>query len=79
MKIAKNIILLLIIALVLALPAYSLTIKIGSIAPARSPWDKALRELGREWTKITEGKIKIKSQSVSYNKTMAAALDNSII
>ena len=60
MKIAKNIILLLIIALVLALPAYSLTIKIGSIAPARSPWDKALRELGREWTKISEGKIKLK-------------------
>ncbi len=60
MKMAKHIILLLIIASVLTLPAYSLTIKIGSIAPARSPWDKALRELGREWAKITEGQVKLK-------------------
>ncbi len=60
MKMAKHIILLLIIASVLTLPAYSLTIKIGSIAPARSPWDKGLRELGREWAKITEGQVKLK-------------------
>jgi TRAP-type C4-dicarboxylate transport system substrate-binding protein len=60
MKVAKHIILLLVLASVLTLPAYSLTIKIGSIAPARSPWDKALRELGREWTRITEGQIKLK-------------------
>jgi TRAP-type C4-dicarboxylate transport system substrate-binding protein len=60
MKVAKHLILLLIIASVLTLPVYSLTIKIGSIAPARSPWDKALRELGREWAKITEGQVKLK-------------------
>jgi TRAP-type C4-dicarboxylate transport system substrate-binding protein len=39
---------------------YPLTIKIGSIAPARSPWNKALRELGREWKRITQGLVKIK-------------------
>lgn len=39
---------------------YPLTIKIGSIAPARSPWDKALREMAREWKKISKGKISIK-------------------
>ena len=39
---------------------YSLTIKIGSVAPARSPWDKALRELGREWKRITEGAVLLK-------------------
>jgi len=39
---------------------FSLTIKIGSIAPARSPWDKALRELSREWKRISNGKIRIK-------------------
>jgi TRAP-type C4-dicarboxylate transport system substrate-binding protein len=60
MKVTKQLILVLIIFSVLTLPAYSLTIKIGSIAPARSPWDKALRELGREWTKITEGKVRLK-------------------
>jgi TRAP-type C4-dicarboxylate transport system substrate-binding protein len=60
MKVIKQLILILIIVSVLTLPAYSLTIKIGSIAPARSPWDKALRELGREWAKITGGKVKLK-------------------
>ena len=39
---------------------YPLTIKVGSIAPARSPWDKALRELGREWKKISNGSIRLK-------------------
>lgn len=39
---------------------YPLTIKIGSIAPARSPWNKALRELGREWKKITNGLVTLK-------------------
>ena len=38
----------------------ALTIKIGSIAPDRSPWDKGLEELSREWQKITNGSIKLK-------------------
>ncbi len=38
-------------------------IKIGSIAPARSPWDKALRELSKEWASITNGKVRIKVYS----------------
>lgn len=41
-------------------PLYSLTIKIGSVAPERSPWGKALRDLGREWVKITGGKVRLK-------------------
>jgi TRAP-type C4-dicarboxylate transport system substrate-binding protein len=41
-----------------ALPA--LVIKIGSIAPDRSPWDKGLEELSREWEKITNGQVKLK-------------------
>jgi TRAP-type C4-dicarboxylate transport system substrate-binding protein len=45
---------------VLSSHLYSLTIKIGSVAPERSPWDKALREMAREWTKITEGMVKLK-------------------
>ncbi len=39
---------------------YSLTIKIGSIAPARSPWDKALKKISREWKKASNGKINLK-------------------
>lgn len=37
-----------------------LTIKIGSIAPLRSPWGKALKRLSSEWSKISKGRIKLK-------------------
>lgn len=35
-------------------------IKVGSIAPSRSPWDKALGEVAAEWEKISEGKVQVK-------------------
>jgi len=41
----------------------TLTIKIGSVAPERSPWDNALKELGREWSRITQGKVELKIYS----------------
>ncbi len=57
----KNIrILILIVLMLIAEPLLSLTIKIGSVAPAKSPWDKALRELGREWKAISNGMINVK-------------------
>jgi TRAP-type C4-dicarboxylate transport system substrate-binding protein len=46
--------------MVLVLPAYALTIKIGSSAPKRSPWDRALEELSRKWSAITNGLVKLK-------------------
>jgi TRAP-type transport system periplasmic protein len=46
--------------MVISMSAQALTIKIGSIAPARSPWDKAIKNLGREWASITKGMVKIK-------------------
>lgn len=48
---------------VLAIAASSLqavTIKLGTIAPERSPWVKELKLLDLEWRKITNGKVKIK-------------------
>ncbi len=36
------------------------TIKIGSIAPDRSPWHDALLEIGREWHKITGGRVQLR-------------------
>jgi len=38
----------------------ALTIKIGTIAPLRSPWVKILKKLGVEWAKITDGSVKIR-------------------
>ena len=56
----KAIILILTMLIFLSGPVFSITIKIGSVAPAKSPWDKALRELGRKWKTISEGQIKVK-------------------
>ncbi len=56
----NRILLILIILIFLSGPIFSITIKIGSIAPAKSPWDKALRELGREWKSISGGQVNVK-------------------
>ena len=60
MKIRKNIIVLLVCLFVLTSSLYSVIIKIGSIAPDKSPWDKAIKKMGREWKKISGGKVQFK-------------------
>ncbi|UCH98332.1 MAG: TRAP transporter substrate-binding protein DctP [Candidatus Aminicenantes bacterium] len=60
MKIKKIILVFLLQAFVLTGPVYSLTIKIGSSAPDRSPWHKALRKMAIEWAKITNNKVNLK-------------------
>jgi len=47
--------------LVATLPAT--TIKIGSVAPERSPWTEALLEMAREWKTITGGQVELKLYS----------------
>lgn len=36
------------------------TIKLGSLAPKNSPWDKALNKLAREWKTASRGKVTVK-------------------
>ncbi len=38
----------------------AIEIKIGSVAPDRSPWHNALLKVGRDWEKITNGQVKIR-------------------
>ncbi|MDI6846116.1 MAG: TRAP transporter substrate-binding protein DctP [Candidatus Saccharicenans sp.] len=38
----------------------AIEIKIGSVAPERSPWHNSLLKIGREWEKITGGQVKIR-------------------
>jgi len=56
MKRARTISLLFFLSLLL--PAQ--VIKIGSVAPDRSPWDDALKQIAREWATITNGQVKLK-------------------
>jgi TRAP-type C4-dicarboxylate transport system substrate-binding protein len=39
---------------------YCLTIKVGTLAPDGSTWYTALRDMGEEWEKATEGKVNIR-------------------
>jgi TRAP-type transport system periplasmic protein len=39
---------------------FSLTLKIGSITPRNSPWDKTLNEIAAEWERISGGTVKLK-------------------
>jgi TRAP-type C4-dicarboxylate transport system substrate-binding protein len=50
----------LIIAVMTAIPLYPLTIKVGSIAPDGSPWDRALKKIASEWKAISGGTIDMK-------------------
>ena len=43
-----------------AVSASALTIKLGSIAPANTPWDLALRGLAADWARISDGDIEVK-------------------
>ena len=40
--------------------ATALTIKLGSVAPANTPWDLALRGLAADWARISDGEIEVK-------------------
>jgi len=56
----KRILQILIVLILISGPVFAITIKIGSVAPGKSPWDKALRELGREWKSISNGQIRMR-------------------
>jgi len=53
-------IVLLLFVCMAAANAYALTIKVGSVAPARSPWDKALKKLDQRWREISKGSVQLK-------------------
>jgi TRAP-type C4-dicarboxylate transport system substrate-binding protein len=56
MKLSRTFALLFFVSLLL--PAQ--VIKIGSVAPDRSPWNDALKEIAREWEAITKGQVRLK-------------------
>lgn len=38
----------------------TITLKIATVAPARSPWDVELKKIAEEWNKITNGEVTVK-------------------
>jgi TRAP-type C4-dicarboxylate transport system substrate-binding protein len=39
---------------------HGLTIKLGSLAPANTPWDKYIHQIGSDWEKASAGKVVLK-------------------
>lgn len=40
-------------------------LKIGSVAPARSPWDVELKKMAAEWNRITNGAVNVRFQNMT--------------
>ncbi len=60
MKNIKQVAFVIILLLMSVLPAFSLTIKLGTVVPAGSDWDLALKEMSNNWRSITNGEVNIK-------------------
>ena len=48
------------LALLSAAGLPALTIKLGTVAPANSPWDLVLRRLAADWSRISDGEVELK-------------------
>ena len=65
---------------------YSLTLKVGSLAPRNSPWDKTLHGIAEEWKAVSNGKIQLKiypggitgNESDTLRKLRVGALDGMV-
>ncbi len=63
MKTRKIILVLMLSVSILAGSVYSqetIPIKIGTVIPERTPWEKALKRISIKWAEITRGKVKLK-------------------
>jgi TRAP-type C4-dicarboxylate transport system substrate-binding protein len=61
-KIAAALVIALALGMIPAASASSgaIVVKIASIAPSRSPWDKALERMARDWERISNGTLQVK-------------------
>ena len=56
----RKVMILILILMIVGPGIQAMTIKIGSVAPDRSPWHRGMKELAREWARITDGFVKLK-------------------
>lgn len=73
--------------LMLAAPLFSITIKVGSVAPRNSPWDKALNTISVRWAEISGGRVNLKiypggiagAEADMLRKVKVGALDGAVL
>ncbi len=56
----RLLILVLFTTLMLSMYAQKITVKVASVAPARSPWDIEQKAMAAEWLEITNGQVELK-------------------
>jgi len=56
----KKIAVISLLVLLSAGPVSALTVKMGSLFPENSSWDITLKKMAREWSDITDGRVRIK-------------------
>lgn len=61
----KQMILLCLVCIVSVTWAQKITVKIASVAPARSPWDIEQKAMATEWLEITNGQVELKFYGAS--------------
>ena len=59
-KRTKQFSLFLLFLLLIGVQIYSVEIKLGTTAPAGSPWDFALKELASRWNRISNGRVRVR-------------------
>ncbi len=60
MKMKKMLLLSVLVLLTFSVFAQKITVKIASVAPARSPWDIEQKAMAAEWLEITDGQVEVK-------------------
>ena len=51
---------LLCVSLIVSAPVSAQVIKLGSLAPEGSPWDRALRRIAADWSTVSNGRLKVR-------------------
>jgi TRAP-type transport system periplasmic protein len=84
---SKKIILIILFLIFSVVSIFSITLKIGSMAPKNSPWDKTLNEIASEWRRISGGRIQLKiypggitgNEDDTLRKVKVGALDGMVV
>ncbi len=80
-------IIIVLLILLTAVPVFSLTLKVGSVAPRNSPWDKALTEISSRWAEASGGRVLLKiypggiagGEADMLRKVKVGALDGAVL
>ncbi len=73
--------------LLFASPVFPVTLKVGSVAPRNSPWDKALTEISSRWAEASGGRVVLKiypggiagGEADMLRKVKVGALDGAVL